>query len=323
MRTHVLAGDEVDNFRLEELVSSTPVATTFRAVDLQTDNPVLVKFPNPDVEMDPILFDRFKREEEIGRSLSHPGLLKAIDNGAHSRPYIISEWFDGQVLRQLLNLQKKLPPARAIKIAINICDVLDFVEGHGVFHRDLRPENILVAANDDVKLINFGTAGMVGARRITFTSMSQAVGFSDYLAPEEFTGNRGDARGDVYSLGVILCEMLMGTAPSHGMAGLQRSSVHPLTTLMKDQRSAAELNANVSPQLQHVIYRALQIGPGKRYSNAHEMAHDLKNLERLNVRDFSKRITPRSAQTRKALLYFGLALVPIVIFALLLLFAKH
>jgi serine/threonine-protein kinase len=319
----VLAGDEVDNFRLEELISSTPVASTFRAVDLHGIKPVFVKFPNPDVEIDPILSDRFKREEEIGSSLSHPGLLQVIDNGAHSRPYIVSEWFDGQLLRRLLNYQKKLSPERAVRITLNICDVLDYVEGHGVFHRDLRPENIMVGANDNVKLLNFGTAAMVGARRITFASMAQALGFSDYLAPEELAGRRGDARGDVYSLGVILCEMLMGRALFRCSIGLQRNSMHPLARLMKDPASAAELKANVSPQLQHVIYRALETSPGKRYSHAREMAHDLRNLGRLNMRDFSKRLVDRSAQTRKVLLYFGLALVPIVIFALLLFFAKH
>lgn len=323
MRTHVLAGDEVDNFRLEELVSSTPVATIFRAVDLRTDKLALVKFPNPDVEIDPILSDRFKREEEIASSLSHPGLLKVSDSGAHSRPYIVSEWFDGQLLRSLLNDQKKLSPERAVRIALNICDVLDYVEGHGVFHRDLRPENIMVGTNDNVKLLNFGTAAMVGARRITFTSMSQAVGLSDYLAPEELAGKRGDARGDVYSLGVILCEMLMGRAPFRGSIGLQRSSVHPLARLMKDLSAATELKASASPQLQHVMYRALENSPGKRYASAHEMAHDLRNLDRLNVRDLAERLDDRSATIRKALLYFGLALVPIVIFALLLLFAKH
>src|SRR5438552_16079635 len=161
MKPHVVSGDQVAQLRVEEHVTSTPVAPIFRATDLRREQIVLIKFPNPDIETDPVLSDRFKREEEIGNSLSHPGLLKVVDHDGHSRPYIVSEWFDGQLLRQVLAATKKLTPERAVKIALNVCDVLDYVEHHGVFHRDLRPENIMVGANDNIKLINFGTAAMI------------------------------------------------------------------------------------------------------------------------------------------------------------------
>src|SRR5258708_7831791 len=208
MRSHVAVGEEVDHFHIDRLITSTPVASMFRAIDLKTQQPVTLKFPNPDVEADPVLANRFRREEEIGRTLSHPGLLKAVGESGQSRPYMVSEWFDGQLLRSLLNAEKKLTPDRAMKIALHVCDVLDYVENHGVFHRNIRPENIMVGADDNIKLINFGTSAMIGARRITFTNLSQAVGISDYIAPEELSGKRVDARSDVYSLGVVLYEML-------------------------------------------------------------------------------------------------------------------
>src|SRR6185437_14234048 len=142
--------------------------------------PVLIKFPNPDVETDPVLSNRFKREEEIGNTLNHPGLLKVIP-GAHSRPYIVSEYFDGTFLRQMLKSEKTLSVERSVGIALKICEVLDYVAGHGVFHRDLRPENIMVGPDNAVKVINFGGAAMMGARRLTFTTVSHALGMSDYL----------------------------------------------------------------------------------------------------------------------------------------------
>jgi eukaryotic-like serine/threonine-protein kinase len=314
MRSHVIPGEQVDQFRVEELVTSTPVASIFRAIDQRTEQPVLIKFPNPDIETDPILSDRFKREEEIGSSLTHPGLLKVIDHGGHSRPYIVSDWFDGQLLRQLLTANKHLTPERAVKITLNVCDVLDYVENHGVFHRNLRPENIMVGADDSVKLINFGTAAMIGARRITFTNLSQAVGISDYLAPEELSGKRADARSDTYALGVILYEMLTGRTPFQDIDPFERAGRKP--------EPPSQLAPAVSPQLQEVIYRCLETKPSERYANAHQLAHDLKHLDRVEVRRRAQSVGS-SLQSKRMLLYAGLALVPIVIFALLLLFARH
>jgi eukaryotic-like serine/threonine-protein kinase len=315
MRTHVIAGEQIDHFRVEELVTSTPVASIFRATDLRTEERVLMKFPNPDIETDPILADRFKREEEIGSSLNHPGLLKVIAPGGHSRPYIVSEWFDGHLLRQLLSADERLSPQRAVQIALNICDALDYVENHGVFHRNLRPENIMVGADDSIKLINFGTAAMIGARRITFTSVSRAVGISDYMAPEELGGKRADGRSDIFAVGVILYEMLAGRTPFQGIDPFDRPSKKP--------EPLSQLAPGISPQLQEVIYRCLEAKPSERYANAHLLSHDLKHLDRVQLtKRAANAAGPKRQVPKKMIVYAVLALVPIVIFALLLLFAR-
>ncbi len=318
MRSHVLAGDEVDHFRVGELVSTTAVASLFRAIDTQTGTPVLIKFPNPDVETDPILSDRFKREVGIGTALNHPGLLKVIQ-GAHSRPYIVSEYFDGKLLRQLLKTEHKLSVDRSVKIALSICVVLDYVEGHGVVHRDLRPENIMIGANDAVKVINFGAAGMIGARKITFTTVSQAVGLSDYLAPEELSGAKTDARTDVYSLGVMLYEMIVGNTPFQGADPFDRQGVHPFDPRPGGEGSPVGLIVPV--KLEQVLYNALQPNPAKRYRNASKLAADLHNLEGVAI---PRRTTFIGKLKSSKLVFYGaLALPPVLIFVLLLLFAKR
>jgi serine/threonine-protein kinase len=318
MRSHVLAGDEVDHFQVVELVSTTAVASLFRGIDVQTGAAVLIKFPNPDVETDPVLSDRFKREEEIGNTLNHPGLLKVIP-GAHSRPYIVSEYFDGTFLRQMLKSEKTLSVERSVGIALKICEVLDYVAGHGVFHRDLRPENIMVGPDNAVKVINFGGAAMMGARRLTFTTVSHALGMSDYLAPEELRGTKTDARTDVYSLAVILYEMTTGKSPFAGLNPFGRPDVHPFD--QKRQSESSSLGPCLPPQLEQVLYNALQQNPAKRYRNAGRLAADLQSLERVVVRKRTTLIA--RLRSDRLVLYGAVALLPVVIFALLFFLARH
>jgi serine/threonine-protein kinase len=314
----VLAGDEVDQFQIVELVSTNAVASLFRAIDTQTGKPVLIKFPNPDVETDPVLADRFKREQEIAATLNHPGLLKVID-GSHSRPYIVSEYFDGKFLRQLLESEKTLSVERSIRIALKICEVLDYVEGHGIFHRDLRPENIMVGRDNAVKIINFGAAAMMGARRITFTTVSHALGMSDYLAPEELRGTKTDARTDVYSLAIMLYEMIKGKTPCAGVNPFGRPGVHPLDR--KGQTESSSSDPSLPAQLEQVLYNALQPNPAKRYRNAGKLAADLQNLGQVAVR---KRTTlVGRLKSNRMVLYGAVALLPLVIFALLFFLARQ
>jgi len=315
MRTHVNPGELLDHYQIGEVLTHTPVASIFRATDVRTQQPVLIKIPQPDMETDPVFADRFKREEEIGRSLDHPGLLKTLSDGAQSRLYIVMQWFDGRLLRQVLMAEKKLPAARAGKIVLGLCDVLDYVENHGITHRDIRPENILVGDDDQIKLINFGTAGMIGARRITFAPLSQSVGASDYISPEELSGKRGDARSDIYSVGVVLYETLTGKTPFQGIDPFDRIGKHP--------QPPSEIASSISPQLQEVIYRALEPAPKDRYANARQMATDLQHLDRVSVKNRTTVPDKKRRQSNRVLLYAAIALVPIAIFALLLYFAHR
>jgi len=108
------------------------------------------------------------------------------------------EWVDGKHLRQILGPGKKLPPERAVRIALGIADALAYIHSHGIVHRDLKPENIMVDQEDRVKLIDFGIAGQEGARRLTFAKLSQVRGTPEYISPEQVRGKRGDGRSDIY-----------------------------------------------------------------------------------------------------------------------------
>ena len=314
-------GDQLSHYRIEELVARSGMATIYRATDMRIGRKVAIKVPHPDIEADPVLFDRFKREIEIGMKLDHPGVMKVLDSGEPGQVYMVMEWVDGRLLRKVLAESRKLPAARAGAITIAICDALDYIHRNGVIHRDLKPENIMIDAEDRIKLIDFGIAGKAGARRLTFGKLSQIAGTPDYISPEQVKGKRGDGRSDLYSLGVILYEMLTGETP---FAGANPFAVMN-DRLVNNPVPPRELNPAIPPALQEVIYRALEREPQDRYSTANEFAWDLEHLDQVSVsdraelRNWKQRRTPWIA---RVLFYVGMALIPVVIFGLLLLIAR-
>src|SRR5258706_2878129 len=272
-------GDQLHPYSIDSLVARSGMATIFRGTDTHTGRAVAIKIPHPEMEGDPLLFDRFNREDEIGKKLDHPGFVNVLNDEERSRRYMVLEWVDGRLLRQILNEAKILPPERAIKITVGICKALDYIHSQGVVHRDLKPENIMVDAEDRTKLIDFGIAANAGSRRLTFAKLTQAMGTPDYISPEQVKGKRGDARSDIYALGIMFYEMLTGKVPFTGPNPFvimnERLINHPIP--------AREVNPAVTPELQEIIYRALERDPKKRYQSAPEVALELGHSGKVGV----------------------------------------
>jgi serine/threonine protein kinase len=315
------SGDHLDHYRIEGLVARSGMASIYRGMDERDGRPVAIKLPHPEMEADPVLFDRFEREADIGKKLDHPGVVKVLNDEQRSRRYMVLEWVDGRLLRQILNVEKKLPPERAIRIALALCKALDYIHGQGVVHRDLKPENIMVGPDDQVKLIDFGIAANAGSRRLTFAKLTEAMGTPDYISPEQVKGKRGDARSDVYSLGVMFYEMLTGKVPFTG----PNPFVIMNERLLNNPVPPREVNPEISPQLQEIIYRALERDPNKRYPNAHEFGLDLEHPEKVGVADRAEMRNwkqRRSPLARRILFYIMLALIPVVVFGLMLFISR-
>jgi eukaryotic-like serine/threonine-protein kinase len=316
------SSSQIDHYTLESLVATSTTASIYRGTDSRNGQQVAIKIPHIQVEGDPIFYERFRREQEIGNRLNHPSVVKFITDETRSRVYLVTEWVEGQLLRQILSDQGKLPPERAVHIAMGICNVLDYIHSQGVAHRDLKPENIMVDAQDRITLIDFGIASLAGARRLTFGKLSKVMGTPDYIAPEQVKGRRGDARSDIYAVGVMLYEMLTGAPPFPGD--------NPFTImnnrLINQPIPPREIDPSISAELQEILYRALERDPKNRYAKASEFSWDLGNQDRVGVADRPELRTwrrHRSPLVRAVLLYGGLALIPIFLFAILLFAAHH
>jgi serine/threonine-protein kinase len=223
------------------------------------------------------------------------------------------EWVDGRLLRDILNDEGALAPDRAVRIAIAICDALEYIHDNGIVHRDLKPENIMVDSHDQIKLLDFGIAGKSGARRITFTKLSDALGTVDYIAPEEVKGKRGDARSDIYALGVILYEMLTGQVPFQAANPFAAMNARLVTTATPVRK----LNAKVKPEIEAIVTRTMERTPERRYASARELSFDLLHPAQMRI------IDAKPDRRRKLLLYSGLAAIPCTILGLLLYVAGH
>jgi eukaryotic-like serine/threonine-protein kinase len=318
----VEAGTQIDSYRIDAPVARSGMASIFRATDTRDNRIVALKIPHPDMEADPILFDRFQRESGIGERLNHPGVMRVFGGEKRSRVYMVMEWCDGRLLRDILHQEGKLSQDRAVRIAIEVLEALEYIHENGVVHRDLKPENIMVDAHDKIKLIDFGIAGDSAARRLTYANFTATLGTADYISPEQVKGKRGDGRSDIYTMGIILYEMLTGRQPFTGASPMEVMN----DRLLNYPTPPSIVDPAISPQLQEVIYRALERDPKNRYAKAQDFAHDLQHLDQVGVEDRPEihNWHKRKAQLpRKILYYSALALIPVVILLLMVLISRH
>jgi serine/threonine-protein kinase len=267
-------GDRLDQYEIVDVLARSGMATVFKAVDQDSGRAVALKVPHAQYECDVAFHERFLREEEIGRRLEHPNVVRALAPREQTRMYLALEYVEGSSLRALLRASGPIAPERALSIARQLCGALAYLHRNGVVHRDVKPENVvLVPPEGAVKLLDFGIALLDSARRITWAGLSGTIGTPDYMAPEQVRGRRGDARTDVYAAGTILYEMLTGHLPfeADNVPALLRAKTH------RDATSPRRHVRGIQPGLEAIVRKALARSPRERYATADEMLAELED----------------------------------------------
>jgi serine/threonine-protein kinase len=317
------AGTLLDNrFEMIKRISRSGMACIYEARDHKTGQTVAVKVPFRHMEGDIAAATRFEREEQIGKSLNHPSVLRIIAvEEQKSRPYIVMELLKGQTLSEVLKETKPLPEADAVAIASRICDALDYLHLQNVVHRDLKPQNIMLCNDGSIRVMDFGISKSAQARRMTFVGFTPAMGTPDYMAPEQVQGKRGDERTDIYSLGAILYEMATGATLFEG----ENPYVVMNSRLTGDPAPPRKLNPKLTPVLEEIILHALERNPANRYPSAAAMKAELDDYEKVQMTERWTRLRlPQLWKTRFRLvpIIAGAFLLQIVIGLLLYWFLK-
>jgi len=315
-------GQVVDNrFEIAEVISRSGMAVIYRANDRESDREVAIKVPHMQYESDPGFFGRFQREEEIGRKLNHPFLLKFIPVEHKSRPYIVTEYLKGYTLSHLMTTVHPIPENDALKIASRMCDALNHMHQLNIIHRDLKPANIMLCYDGTLRIMDFGIAKAIQGRRLTFTGFTPTMGTPDYMAPEQVRGSRGDQRTDIYSMGAILYEMSTGETPFGG----DSAYVIMNARVTGDPVAPRKVNPKLTPVLEEVILHAMERDPKRRYQSASAMQAELDDYEKVELTNRYTRLqAPQIWKSRFRLLPVILAVVmlQVLLFVLMLLYFK-
>ena len=246
----------------------------YKALDKEINEEVAIKLLKAEIASDESTVERFRNELKFARKIAHKNVCKMYHlSKEEDTPYITMEYVPGEDLKSLIKRKRKLEEEEAISIAKQVCEGL--VEAHrlGVVHRDLKPQNIMIDPEGDAKIMDFGIARSLQAPGVTQTGM--IIGTPDYISPEQAEGEEADQRSDIYSVGVILYEMVTGRVPFEGDTALSVALKHKT----EEPLDPRELNDEISSEMSAVILKCMEKEREKRYQEAGELLSELMNIE--------------------------------------------
>jgi serine/threonine-protein kinase len=264
-------------YELDGVVGRGGMAEVYRARDIRLDRIVAIKTLRADLARDQIFQARFRREAQSAASLNHPSIVAVYDTGEDMVtgvpvPYIVMEYVDGRTVRDLLQEGHRLLPERSLEIIDGVLRALDYSHQAGIVHRDIKPGNVMVTRNGDIKVMDFGIARAMSDAQATMTQTAQVIGTAQYLSPEQARGERVDARSDLYSAGCLLYELLTGRPPFTGDSPVAIAYQH----VRENPVPPSRVDPDVPAWADAIVLKAMAKSPADRYQTAADMRADLQ-----------------------------------------------
>ena len=264
-------------YELDGVVGRGGMAEVYRARDIRLDRIVAIKTLRTDLARDQIFQARFRREAQSAASLNHPSIVAVYDTGEDMTsgvpvPYIVMEYVDGRTVRDLLQEGHRLLPERSLEIIDGVLRALDYSHQAGIVHRDIKPGNVMVTRNGDIKVMDFGIARAMSDAQATMTQTAQVIGTAQYLSPEQARGERVDSRSDLYSTGCLLYELLTGRPPFTGDSPVAIAYQH----VRENPVPPSRVDPDVPPWADAIVLKAMAKAPADRYQTAADMRADLQ-----------------------------------------------
>ena len=264
-------GKIIDNrYEVLSLVGVGGMSNVYKAVDRQTGAEVAIKFLKEEFFENEELVRRFKNESKAISLLSHECIIKVLDfNITDSEKYLVVEYINGVTLKEFIDNRGKLTWEETLVFSNIILGALGHAHENGVVHRDLKPQNIMLTRDGQLKIMDFGIARLATANQRTVTD--KAIGSVHYISPEQVRGQSTDKRSDIYSIGIMMYEMITGKLPFQSETAVSVA----LQQLSDSAQPVSELVADVPKGLEQIIMKAIEKDPDKRYQSAGEMRKDL------------------------------------------------
>jgi beta-lactam-binding protein with PASTA domain/tRNA A-37 threonylcarbamoyl transferase component Bud32 len=266
-----------DRYELDGVVGRGGMAEVYRAHDIRLDRTVAIKTLRVDLARDHTFQARFRREAQSAASLNNPSIVAVYDTGEDMTdgipvPYIVMEYVDGRTVRDLLQADHRLLPERALEIIDGVLGALAYSHESGIVHRDIKPGNVMVTRNGDIKVMDFGIARAMSDNQATMTQTAQVIGTAQYLSPEQARGERVDARSDLYSTGCLMYELLTGRPPFTGDSPVAIAYQH----VRENPVPPSVVDPDIPPWADAIVLKAMAKDPADRYQSADEMRMDVQ-----------------------------------------------